>query len=100
VQPQARAGAATAKDRVERLKRGETVAGGLTKSMTLEEIAKAIGWTASDQRHANRLHVIHEAGAREEWIDKMHSRRREKAASLAFLKRLVAESRVKLDPEQ
>jgi hypothetical protein len=95
----AKAAAAAAKDRAARLKRGEAVAGGLTKPMTLEEAMTAIGWTTSDLQHANRMQLIDEAGMTEELLDNLHSRRRAKAASLALLKRLVAEGRVNLDPE-
>ena len=97
---EAKAGANAAKNRAAQLKKGEDVAGGPAKSMTHEETMKIMGWNASDVRHANRLQLIDKIGATEEWLHKTNSRRRDKADSLAFLKRLIKEGRLKLDPEQ
>jgi hypothetical protein len=96
---QAKERAAVAKDRIDRLKKGDAVGGGLSKPMTLEDMAKMIGWTASDQRHANRLALIDTVpGAWDEYIKtSVGSPRRERAASLAFLKQLIKSGRLPFD---
>jgi hypothetical protein len=52
-----------AKDRVERLRRGEDVPGGLSKPITPEDyerILRDAGMTTSDIRHCDDLHALHE----------------------------------------
>jgi hypothetical protein len=88
--------AAAAKNRKDRLKNGEPVGGGLGKPMTMVEIAAQLGWTASDIRHARRLAEIYEIPGGEDELmkEEMKGRRcREKAASLAVLKRAVRTQR-------
>jgi hypothetical protein len=53
---------AAARERRERLKRGEDVAGGLGKPMTREDLMKMIGWTEADARRAALLNEINRAG--------------------------------------
>jgi hypothetical protein len=53
---------AAAKERLDRLARGESVASGFGKPMTLADVIKATGWTASDVRRALLTHAISEAG--------------------------------------
>jgi hypothetical protein len=51
--------ASIAKDRIERLAKGEDVSGGLGKPMTLkdyEKIFRDAGWTAADIRFSKELH--------------------------------------------
>jgi|ERR1700730_5112768 len=71
----AAAEAATAKDRVERLKRGEAVPSGIGKPMTHEDFIKMFGWTASDLRHMDLVCAMHEAGLGDEAIDEFCKRR-------------------------
>jgi hypothetical protein len=51
-----------AKERLDRLARGNLVAGGFDKPMTLEDVIKATGWTTSDLRRVLLTHAISEAG--------------------------------------
>lgn len=53
---------AAAKERLDRLARGEPVAGGFDKPMTIKDVIKATGWTASDVRRALLTYAISEAG--------------------------------------
>jgi hypothetical protein len=64
--------AAAAKERVERLERGEDVPGGLGKPMTgkdMERIMRAWGWTTSDLQHALHLAKLGELGMFEEYCE-------------------------------
>jgi hypothetical protein len=59
----AAAKATAAKDRAERIKKGEDVPGGLGKPLTREDyerICREAGMTTSDLRHCERLHELHE----------------------------------------
>jgi hypothetical protein len=79
--------AAAIHERIEQLKRGESVAG-FTKQLNHEEALRKMCWTAGDVRHAHRLGEIERMGASDEFIASTSmSRRREKAASRAFLRR-------------
>jgi hypothetical protein len=60
---EAAARAATAKDRLDRLAKGEDVSGGLRKPMTredMEKILKEAGWTAADTRFSGKLAELSE----------------------------------------
>ena len=83
----AAAKARAAAERLARVERGEAV-GGIGKPMTHKKLAKALGWTPSDFRHAERLAEIGEDGLAELMteIRKRHDRA-EKAASRAILRR-------------
>lgn len=55
----AAAKASVAKDRIERIAKGEDVSGGLSKPMTLEDYEKILreaGWTAADIRFSKEFH--------------------------------------------
>jgi hypothetical protein len=57
----AAARADAAQDRVERLRRGESLSGGLGKSMTHADVAaflKTAGWTVADMREAEHLAAL------------------------------------------
>jgi hypothetical protein len=54
----AAAKAAVAKDRIERLAKGEDVKGGLANPMTRKALLKAAGVTESQARHAERVHSL------------------------------------------
>jgi hypothetical protein len=54
----AAAKASVAKDRIERLAKGEDVSGGLGKPMTRKALLKAAGITESQARHAERVHSL------------------------------------------
>jgi hypothetical protein len=56
-----------ARARRERLDRGEDVAGGLGKKLTRADIIKALGWSPSEVRHAERLASLDEREF-EEWL--------------------------------
>jgi hypothetical protein len=82
----------TAKAARERLDRGEDVASGLGKRMTLQDMIKimrAAGWTPADFRNAGRLAEIHKLGGSDELVTEIMRRRRasELAASRAVLRR-------------
>jgi hypothetical protein len=62
--------ASVAKDRIERLAKGEDVSGGLGKLMTLEDYEKILrdaGWTAADIRFSKEFH--HSLRSEEEFKD-------------------------------
>jgi hypothetical protein len=59
--------AAVAKDRIERLAKGETVSGGLGKPMTRQDLLKAAGISESQARHLERAHSL-DADAFEEFV--------------------------------
>jgi hypothetical protein len=71
-----------AKERLDRLARGKPVAGGFDKPMTLEDVIKATGWTASDLRRVRLTHAISEAGGFEMLMAEIH-RRHERAENSA-----------------
>jgi hypothetical protein len=52
---------ATAKERLEKIKRGESVAGGLGKKMDREAMIKAMGITENDALHFMRIASLTEA---------------------------------------
>jgi hypothetical protein len=85
------AAAATAKERLEKLDRGEDVPGGLfDKPMTHKEWLKAVGWTESDLRHARSLGVIDDAGLWKDLMSEILRRKSlaEKSTARVFMKRL------------
>jgi hypothetical protein len=70
--------AATAKDRVERLKRGEDVPGGLGKPLTwkdAERICREAGLTRADMRDASRMHEVSTAFGFETVMEMIHADR-------------------------
>jgi hypothetical protein len=88
--------AATAKNRLDRLDKGEDVPGGLHKPMTREDaikIMKSTGLTDSDIRHCTDVHGLHEiVGAYDEWeraCHKAHDRavRAEKSIARKILRK-------------
>jgi hypothetical protein len=80
--------AAAIKERIGRIEKGETVPGGLGRPMTRADVIALLGWTKSDERHAQRLAEMDE-DAFEEFLEECHKRARavEKAASNAVLRR-------------
>jgi len=62
---EAETNATIAKERRERLERGEDVAGGLRKPVDFEKVLKAAGWTARDFREAHLINDIYTAGGEE-----------------------------------
>jgi hypothetical protein len=80
--------AAEAKQRIERIDRGEDVPGSL-KPVDVEAICKAAGLTTDDIRRAILVAKISEVGAWEEMRDETHKRRErsERAAIRAVAKR-------------
>jgi hypothetical protein len=86
----AREGATAAKNRIARLKKGEPVAGGLGKPITMDDVVRELGLTKSDIQHAIRVAEIFEIpGGEDELIKEQFKgrRSREKAAARAVLKR-------------
>lgn len=86
--------AEAARGRIERLKRGEAVAGGLGKPVDIERIFRNAGWTAADFKKARQTHMISELGGEAEFnelLDEIHKRQRgaEKAATRTVLRRQV-----------
>jgi hypothetical protein len=81
---------AAAKERLDRLARGEPVAGGFGKPMTLKEVIKAIGWTAIDLRRIRLTGAISKAGGFDMLIAEIDRRREitEKSARRAVAARL------------
>ena len=77
--------AARAKERVERIERGENVDGGLGKRQDVETVLRAAGWSDADIRHAAQIAKLGEIGAWEELMAETHRRRElsEKAAHRA-----------------
>jgi hypothetical protein len=96
VAEQARAAAAAeataAKDRVDRIKRGEDVPGGLGKPLTYEDMNRMLleqGFTTSDLRHMELLGTLSEAELKDELLPeilKAH-KRAERALVRAFVRR-------------
>jgi hypothetical protein len=60
--------ATVAKDRIERLAKGEAVSGGLSKPMTRKALLKASGVSESFMRHCERVHELSEMGLFEEYV--------------------------------
>jgi hypothetical protein len=89
--------AAAAKDRAERIRKGEDVPGGLGKPLTREDMVRMLrekfGWTASDFRHMEAVTAIGALGdeAFEEFLseitDSRARARREIAIARAFLRK-------------
>jgi hypothetical protein len=83
-----------AKERLDRLARGETVAGGFGKPIAIEEVLKADGWTASDLHRVRLTHAISEAGGFEDLLSEIgrrselaeNSARRAVAARLGIIR--------------
>jgi hypothetical protein len=74
----AAANAAVAKERIERIKRGENVEGGLGKPLSLEEchhIMREAGLTAGDIKHCVRVHRVSHAFGFEEMCKAIHEAR-------------------------
>ena len=89
------ANAAVAKERVERLKKGEDVPGGLGRPFTREDcerILRDAGFTTSDFRNLEIVHEVSELGGFEEMLKETHKmvERAERAASRAVLRRLLS----------
>jgi hypothetical protein len=66
---------AAAKERLDRLARGEPVAGGFDKPITLKDVVKEAGWTASEVRRCLLTYAIGEAGGFEMLMAEIHRRR-------------------------
>jgi hypothetical protein len=95
--------AAEAKDRVERLKRGEAVASRIGRPVDIEQIFREAGWTKADIEHARMTNTISRLGGFEQLLDETNKRYRsaEASATRAVLKRVVIqglrEGCIKLD---
>jgi hypothetical protein len=64
--------AAVAKERIEKLKNGENLSGGLSKSTTgFEKILRDAGWTKADLRHARELAELSKRGLFEVFIEQV-----------------------------
>jgi hypothetical protein len=95
------AGAATAteaKDKIERLKKGEAVAGGFSKPLNIENLLRAEGWTDSDFRHIETVGAIariigDEASNRLAEMIADDSSRRRKVIARTFLRKLMTQSK-------
>jgi hypothetical protein len=102
----AAAKAAAARDRVERLRRGEDVPGGVGKPLTLEDILDILrkaGMTTAEIRHCEELAALHKAmhkvrgdAAWPELMDELTEARNR--AERATVRRLLAQWRVS-DPD-
>jgi hypothetical protein len=83
--------AKAARDRLERIERGEEMHGGISQRRdSMKDILKNFGWTLSDIRHARRLTEISDAnGEWEKLISDISQRRRqvEKVATRATLRK-------------
>jgi hypothetical protein len=75
-------------ERLDQLKRGEDVAGGLSARATLAQLMRAIGWKPGDQRRARLLIAIERAGAHDMMMAEIMKRHRsaEKTAVRAVAK--------------
>jgi hypothetical protein len=77
-----------AKDRVERIERGEDVPGGLSKPMTREDMAKILrdeGFTTADIKHCDVVHAIGTYGE-DAWnifLEQVHLRQEKEAKRTA-----------------
>ena len=85
--------AEAARDRVERLKRGEAVPGGLGKPVDIEQAFREAGWTATDFRRARQTTMISQLGGFEELLDEIRKRQQsaETTARRTVLHRRVVE---------
>jgi hypothetical protein len=83
-----------AKDRVARIKRGESVAGGLGKPLTREDLIRILreaGWTTKKIERADMLHTISQLGGFEEVlaeIGEAHDRAEHAAVRRVLRRRL------------
>jgi hypothetical protein len=82
------AAAAVARDRIAKLKRGESVDGGLGKSRDLDEILREAGFTSRDFRKMRQIGELDERAV-DELLQEMHKRREqsERAALRAVRRR-------------
>lgn len=105
VAEQANTSAKAAKERIERLKRGEAVAGGLGKPINVERLMREARMTAADIKRARQTTLIAELGgepAFQELLDEIDKRKRvaETTARRTVLRRQVrqalAEGRITL----
>jgi len=93
----AAANAAAAKERAERIRNGEDVAGGLGKPMTSEDaeaIMRKAGMTKQDIEHCRRVNLLHELGgeeAFERYLSELWPKfeRAERAAKKALVRRML-----------
>ena len=77
--------------RLDRLRRGEDVPGGLNAPATLKELLRAIGWKPSDRRRALLLSAIERAGAHDMMMAEiMKSHTRAENAAVRRIAKLVA----------
>jgi hypothetical protein len=76
----AAAHAAAIKERIGRIEKGETVPGGLGRPMRRADVIALLGWTKSDERHAQRLAEMDE-DAFEEFLEECHKRARRRRES-------------------
>jgi hypothetical protein len=95
--------AEAARTRIERIKKGESVAGGFARPMSVTEILTKAGFSASHIRHLLRVGTLSRCGADEEYYKQVRSlwgrsirrqERGEKAVSLAIVKRLWTEGKL------
>jgi hypothetical protein len=92
----ARAEAEAAADRLDRLKRGEAVAGGLGEPVDIERVLREAGWTARDFNRARQTHAISELGGFEELLEEINKRHRwaeDAARRVVLRKRWLAAAR-------
>jgi hypothetical protein len=85
---------AEARERIERIKRGEDVAGGL-KPRTYDDWLKALGWNASDARHAELLNEMRKLGLWEPFLKEFHnsSKASEKARARAAARAVLRQEK-------
>ena len=93
----ARAEAAKAKNRVERLRRGEDVPGGLGEPVDVEAFLRAEGWTTADPNHARLLSEVAGALGEDATFKKLLEER--ERAERRTVRRLARELPVQLDDE-
>ena len=91
------AAAEAARGRIERLKRGEAVSGGLGKPVDIERLLREAGMTAAQIKDCRRTALIAELGGEagfEELLAETHKRQRraERAAKRAVLRRQVIQA--------
>lgn len=76
---------AAAKDRIDRLERGEDI-GGTTK-IDLRQLLRSIGIAGSELRHWGNVHRIHELGVEQEYLDAIGpDQRRERRVARKILR--------------
>ena len=66
--------ATTAKERIERLNRGEAVSGGIGKPFDPERLFREAGWTTADFKRARITNAISQLGGFEELLDEIGKR--------------------------